>query len=342
MRPDEELLMSEWALSGRAASDPTKAEAGVTPIPNGGVSSVSAANSDTWSDIGKIGLASVPPKRSDNEGETRLQRRDMRPGLVIASLILAVLMAAAIAPNRLADGDPLEGNARQAFRAPSFAHPLGTDENGRDVWTRLVYGARPSLVLGFAATVFAVVLGAAIGLFSGLSHPLVDNFVMRVADVLMAFPEYLVALVVITYCGHGTLNEIAALATASVPRFARMVRAQTQIIRRAPYVEAATALGLRGSTVIIRHVLANAIRPVLVLATIDVGLKIGAGASLSFLGFGAPPPSPEWGLMLSVGRDFLANAWWLTAFPAVAIILTVLSVTTVGRELVRRSEGRGL
>lgn len=264
----------------------------------------------------------------------------MRPDLILAGLFVLFLVVAAVHPGWLAAGDPLEANARQAFRAPSAAHLLGTDENGRDVLTRVIYGVRPSLFMGLAATAIGLSLGTALGLVAGLGHRSVDGIVMRFVDVLLAFPDLLLALFIITFWGQGTANAIIAVGAASVPRFARMVRAQTHVVRRAQYVEAAITLGLLPWTLIARHVLPNAIKPVLILATIGIGGKIAAGASLSFLGLGTPPPAPEWGAMLSVGRNFLTNAWWLTAVPGIAVTLTVLSVTALGRELLRRSEGK--
>lgn len=263
-----------------------------------------------------------------------------RPGLVLAALFLLLLIVAAIQPSWLTTIDPLEANAREAFRAPSAWHWLGTDENGRDVLARIVYGVRPSIVIGLAATVIGVALGAGLGLTAGLSHKSVDFALMRVVDVLMAFPVLLLALVIITFWGQGTFNAVIAIGLASLPRYSRIVRAQVQTVRHASYVEAATTLGLHRLTVILRHVLPNALKPVLILAVIGIGEKIAFGAALSFLGLGAPPPAPEWGSMLSVGRNFLANAPWLTAVPGFAITLTVLSASAIGRELLRRSEGR--
>lgn len=266
--------------------------------------------------------------------------RQLRPGLVLAALFVLFLVVAALYPSLLTSNDPLAASAREAFRAPSAAHWLGTDENGRDVWTRLIYGVQPSLLMGLAATAIGLTIGIAVGLFAGLGHRIVDNFLMRLIDVLLAFPDLLLALVIITFWGQGLVNAVIAVGVASVPRYARMVRAQTHIVRNAQYVEAAVTLGLRRSTVIFRHVLPNAIKPILILATIGIGGKIAAGAALSFLGFGAPPPSPEWGSMLSVGRNFLSNAWWLVAAPGVAVTLTVVSITALGRELLLRSEGK--
>lgn len=267
-------------------------------------------------------------------------RINVRFGLILAGAFFAVLLVAAVKPDLLVAGDPLEGVARQAFRAPGAGHLLGTDENGRDVFTRLVYGARPSLIMGFAATAIGVVAGVGLGLLAGLGPRFFDGLVMRFIDVLLAFPDILLALVIITFWGQGMVNAIIAVGIASVPRYARLVRAQAHVVRKSAYVEAAVSLGQGRAELIFRHILPNSIKPILLLATIGIGGKIAAGASLSFLGFGAPPPSPEWGSMLSVGRNFLANAWWLTAVPGIAIILTVITLTALGRELMRRSEGR--
>jgi peptide/nickel transport system permease protein len=260
----------------------------------------------------------------------------------MAGLFAILLLISAFVPQWLVSGDPLEANARQAFREPSAAHPFGTDENGRDLLTRIVYGVRPSLIMGLAATAIGVGLGTTFGLFAGLGSRIIDGALMRLVDVLLAFPDILLALLIITFWGQGTINAIIAVGFASVPRYARMVRAQTHIVRRAAYVEAATTLGLARTVIIFRHVLPNAIKPIIILATIGVGGKIATGASLSFLGLGAPPPAAEWGSMLSIGRNYLANAWWLTALPSLAVALTVLSLTTLARAVARHSEGKTL
>lgn len=265
-----------------------------------------------------------------------------RPGLLLAGLFVTLLVLASIEPSWLVHSDPLAASARDAFRAPNAAHWLGTDENGRDVLARLVHGARASLLMGVAATVIALVGGVLLGLAAGLGHRWLDAAIMRFIDVLLAFPDLLLALLIITFWGQGMLNAVIAIGIAGIPRFARMVRAQTLVVRRAPYVETALTLALPRLLVILRHVLPNAIKPILILATISVGGNIAAGASLSFLGFGAPPPAPEWGAMLSVGRNFLANAWWLVAAPGVAVTLTVVAITALGRALLRHSEGKAL
>ena len=265
-----------------------------------------------------------------------------RPGLVFAALFVLALAVAAIAPGLLIPGDPLAASARDAFRAPSAAHWLGTDENGRDVLVRLVHGVRPSFVLGLAATVLGLAAGVALGLSAGLGPRWLDAAFMRFVDVLLAFPDILFALVIITLFGQGLVNVVLAVAIASVPRYARLVRAQVHAIRHSGYVEAALTLGHSRASLVWRHVLPNAIKPVLLLAVIGIGGKIAAGGALSFLGLGAPPPAPEWGSMLAIGRNYLANAWWLVAAPAAALTLTVLSVTALGRVFIRRREGKSL
>jgi peptide/nickel transport system permease protein len=263
-----------------------------------------------------------------------------RPGLLLAALFVIVLLVAAFRPDWLTSGDPLAADARIAFQAPSWHHVLGTDENGRDVLTRLVYGARPSLLMGLSATAISLAGAVVLGLLAGLGNRVLDGAVMRLIDVLLAFPDLLLALVIIAFWGQGELNTILAVGIAGIPRNARMVRVQTRAVRSAQYIEAARTLGIGELSIVLRHVLPNAIKPILILTIISIGGQITAGASLSFLGLGAPPPSPEWGSMLSSGRDFLAIAWWLTAAPGAAITLTVLSITALGRELMRRREGK--
>lgn len=280
-------------------------------------------------------LSGIRPLRL--AGLTRL-----RPGLLLAGVFVALLLLAAVVPQWLAPYDPLEASARLAFQAPSNVYWLGTDENGRDVLSRLIYGVRSSLFMGIAATALGLAWGTLLGLIAGLGPRWLDGALMRGIDVLLSFPDLLLALVIITFFGQGTANLILAIGIAGVPRYARLVRAQTLNVRNAGYVESAVTLGQSHLAVVLRHILPNAFKPVLILATIGVGGAITAGAALSFLGFGAPPPAPEWGGMMSIGRSFLANAPWLVAWPALIITLTVVSISAIGREFLRRSEGKPL
>lgn len=268
------------------------------------------------------------------------RRRTFRPGVALGVAYLGLLALAAVAPGVLTSHDPLEISGAGAFLPPSAEHLLGTDQSGRDVLARLIYGARSSLVMGLGATGIAVAVGSAVGLLAGLANRYVEGAVMRLIDVTLSIPDLLMALVVITLLGTGTVNALFAVAFASVPYYARMIRAQTHVVRNTTYIEAATALGLRRWTVIRRHILPNAFKPLIALATIGIGNAIGAGASLSFLGLGTKPPAPEWGNMLSLGIQYISNDWLTVAIPGLAITLTVLSVTVVGRDLRRRTEGR--
>jgi peptide/nickel transport system permease protein len=268
----------------------------------------------------------------------RLVRR--RPGLAAAAVYLVFLAIANVFPTLLTSVDPLEASARDAFLGPSPEHLLGTDENGRDLLSRLIHGASASLLMGVGATAIGLFFGVSLGLTAGLGHRWLNAAVMRFVDVLLAFPDILLALVIITFWGDGLANAIIAVGIGSVPRYARLVCAQTLVIRKSAYVEAARTLGLHPLMLVWKHVLPNAMKPVILLATIGIGGKISVGASLSFLGFGAPPPAPEWGAMIANGRNYLGNAWWLTAFPGVALMLTVLAITALGREIRRRSEAK--
>ncbi len=270
----------------------------------------------------------------------RATRRRFRPGIVLAAVFALAIVLAALVPQWLAPQDPLAISPDGAFLHPSAAHLFGTDESGRDQFSRMIYGARASLLMGLGATAIGVAGGTLLGLLAGLGNRLLEGTVMRLVDVVLSVPELLLALVVVTLLGSGVANALFAIGFASIPSYARLVRAQTHIVRRSSYVEAATALGIRRFTVIRRHVLPNAVKPVLVLATIGIGTAISAGAALSFLGLGAKPPAAEWGDMLSTGLQYISNDWLMVAFPGVTITLTVLSVTVLGRELRRRSEGR--
>ncbi|GLW10912.1 ABC transporter permease [Microtetraspora sp. NBRC 13810] len=266
--------------------------------------------------------------------------KGIRPGVWLAALVLVLLVAAALAPHLFTGQDPLAVDSARTLQPPSAEHLLGTDENGRDVYSRIVFGTRTSLLLGFGAIAIALVGGGLLGVLAGLGNRFVEGLIMRLSDVGLAFPELLLALVVITVAGGGTWNALVAIGVANIPNYARVVRAQTLSIRRSTYVEAAHALGLSGPRVVLRHVLPNAVKPVLILATIGVGTALVAGSALSFLGLGTPPPEPEWGSMLSTARNFISRAWWYGVFPGAAITLTVISVTVVGRWLRLRSEGR--
>ncbi|EJL85352.1 peptide ABC transporter permease [Pantoea sp. RIT-PI-b] len=257
-----------------------------------------------------------------------------------AILFLLVLAVAVIAPQWLAHSDPLLADPVNAQLPPSAQHWLGTDQLGRDLLTRVIYGSRYSLLISVAAMALAVVFGTLLGLAAALARGVVDELLSRAVDVISAFPDLLLALMLIAFTGPGTNNLIIALGVASVPRFARVVRAQTYSVMTSGYVEQARTFGLSRFTLITRHILPHAIAQVPALATLGLGTAIIGTAGLSFLGMGPQPPTAEWGLMLAEGRNYLRNAWWIAVWPGVFITLTVIAVNTLGRYWQARFEGR--
>ena len=266
--------------------------------------------------------------------------RRLGPGAWLAMLFLVLVAVAAVFPGLLVDGKPGDADVLSALQGPGGDHLLGTDANGRDLLVRIVYGARPSMLAGLGATALAVSVGTLLGLLAGLGGRIADEIVMRLADVVLSLPSLLLALLILVVTGPGTANSIYAIAIYTTPGFARLVRIQSLVIRRSPYVEAAVSLGLHRTRIILRHIVPNVFAPLLVLATIEVGTALVAAASLSFLGFGPKPPTPEWGAMLAGGSEYFQVAWWVSVFPGLAITLTVLALTVSGRALQRWAEGR--
>ncbi|MDR6868409.1 peptide/nickel transport system permease protein [Microbacterium resistens] len=263
--------------------------------------------------------------------------------LVLTLLSGAVLLAAvalAVLPGVFATADPLQTDVRQALLPPSPAHWFGTDQSGRDVYSRVVHGAGRSLGIGVLATGLALLGGMLIGTLSGLAARPVDAILMRANDVLMAFPEFLLALIVVALLGPGAVNVAVAVTLAAAPVYVRLARSQTQALRRAEHVEAARILGVPAGRAFLRHIAPGVLGSLSVLATIGLGSSILAAAGLGFLGLGPAEPAPEWGLMLAGGRNVLGQAWWISVFPGLAITATVLAATYAGRTLRARAEGR--
>lgn len=261
-------------------------------------------------------------------------------GLWIAGLYLTLVALAAFAPDLLATHDPLQTDVRAALQPPSGEHLFGTDQSGRDVLARVVHGAARSAGIGLLATALALVAGLAVGALSGIAPRWADAVLMRVTDILLAFPEFLVALIVVAVLGPGGANVAIAVTIAAVPVYIRLARTQTRTLRVAEHVEAARILGVGRMRAFIRHVVPGVLGSLSVLATIGIGSAILAAAGLSFLGLGPAEPQPEWGLMLAGGRNVLGQAWWISVFPGLAITLTVISATVLGRALRARMEGR--
>jgi len=257
-----------------------------------------------------------------------------------AVAMLALVALAALFPGVLATHDPLQTDVRSALLPPGPDHLFGTDQSGRDVYSRVVHGAGRSVGIGLLATAIALVGGLLVGSLAGSAPRAIDSALMRVNDVLMAFPEFLVALVVVALLGPGPANVAIAVTIAAVPVYVRLARVQTRTLALAEHVEAARILGVTPLRAFVRHVAPGVLGSLSVLATIGIGSSILAAAGLSFIGLGPTEPTPEWGLMLAGGRNVLGRAWWISVFPGLAITLTVVCATVVGRVLRAQLEGR--
>ncbi|MEU5634185.1 ABC transporter permease [Streptomyces rishiriensis] len=256
-----------------------------------------------------------------------------RPGLLLSVVVLVLVVLASFVPGLFTSQDPLKGVPSQNFRGPSGSHWFGTDELGRDVFSRVAHGAQLSLKATLIAVLVAFVVGGLLGVVAGFVGRWADDVLMRFVDVLLSIPALFMSLALVTALGYGTVKVAVAVGIAGVAGFARVARAEVLRVRQAVFVEASRAGGARWYSVLGRHVLPHAAGPVIVLATLDFGSSILAVSALSFLGYGAPPPAPEWGTLISDGRNYLANAWWLTALPGLAIAATVLAANRIARAM---------
>lgn len=254
----------------------------------------------------------------------------------ISLVVLAVVVLSAIFAPWLAPQDPLDQATARRFRPPAWeerslpGYVLGTDQQGRDVLSRIIYGSRISVIVGITAVVISVLIGVTLGLLAGYYPGVVGDIIGRLADIQLAFPTILLALVLVAVVGPSLLNVILILGVVGWVVYARVVRGRVLTIERMEFVQAARALGATDRRIIVRHILPNVLTPVIVLATLELATVIIAEASLSFLGVGVQPPTPTWGNMLADGREYVQRAWWLSTFPGLAILLTVLSVNLLG------------
>jgi len=257
-------------------------------------------------------------------------RRFLRnPGTVLGSaLALLLLLVAVFAPQ--ISGDPLAQDLTVRLQPPSAEHLLGTDQLGRDVWSRVVHGSRISLRIGLTVVGVALVLGGFIGLVAGMFGGLVDEVAMRITDIFFAFPALILAMAIAGALGPSLGNLMIAVAAVTWPYYARLIRAQVLSLKTLDFVDASRALGASRWRQALRHVLPNAITPLLVQASFDVGAAILTAAGLGFIGFGAQPPTPEWGAVVSETRSFISEAPWASSAPAIAILITVLAFNLLG------------
>lgn len=265
-------------------------------------------------------------------GGVRIGGRTLSPAFIAGVAILAVWVLLALLAPAAAPHDPL-ATVSGAREAPSSEFWFGTDRLGRDVFSRVVHGARVSLVLGFISVAIGAALGSALGLVSGYYRGAIDTVLMRVVDAMLAFPGILLALVVIAALGPSIANVMVAVGVSTIPRYARLVRSTVLTVREEAYIDAARLIGVPDHRIMLRHVLPNTAVPLLVLSTLEFGHAISVGAGLSFLGLGAQPPTPEWGLMVAVGRDVLGRAWWISTFPGLAIFTVVMATNLLGDSL---------
>ena len=261
--------------------------------------------------------------------------RRIRPGLLLAWLVIAVVIAWAIVPWLFTGQDPISGVPTDKLQGPSLAHLFGTDAIGRDLFTRVVYGAVHSLSGAFVAVTVGLVAGTLLGVLAGSLGGVVDSVTMRLVDVLLAIPGLLLALSIIILLGFGTVNAAIAVGVGSIAAFARVSRSEVVRVRQSDYVEAAFGSGARLYSVLFRHVLPNSLTAVVGLAALQFGTAILAISTLGFLGYGAPPPTPEWGLLIAEGRNYVATSWWLTVLPGLVVVAVVLSANRISHALGR-------
>jgi peptide/nickel transport system permease protein len=250
---------------------------------------------------------------------------------VAGGIVILLLLVIAAAPSVFATHDPTRfQNPTNRFAPPSAEHWFGTDNLGRDIYSRVIYGTQVTLSVAFRSVIFGAIIGVTLGIVAGYYGRWIDTIIMRLMDILLAFPGILLALAIVSALGASLDNVVIAIAIFSVPSFARIVRGSTLVVRNLEYIEAIRALGARDFKIIFQHVLPNVMSPIIVQATLYIATAILIASGLSFLGLGAQPPTPEWGLMLSAGRDFIWNAIHVTLFPGLAIVLAVLAFNLFG------------
>lgn len=263
-----------------------------------------------------------------------------RPAAKIGLAIVVVFLFLCVAAPLVAPHDPYAQDLMSALAPPSWAHPLGTDQYGRDVASRVLYGARYALFAIVVGDGLALALGTAMGLSAGYLGGAVDAVIMRITDVLLAFPYLLLALIIVAALGPSLLHSLIAIGIVYTPQYARLVRGQVLSVRQSDYVRAARALGASARRIVLRHVAPNSLSPVLIMATLQAGSVVVETAGLSFLGLGAQPPSPDWGALLADGQNYFLTAWWIATFPGLAIFVAVLGFNLLGDALRREFDPR--
>ena len=255
------------------------------------------------------------------------------PGLLLPLAFALLLVVAMCAPKWFTGGTPDAIDPEAILLPPGPGHWFGTDELGRDLFCRVIYGTSESLTIGVGAMAIACLGGIALGTAASLAPPMVRSLLVRLIDILLAFPELLLALLVIAVLGRGPVNTLLAVGLSHIAAYARLVRSQVLHVKLSGYVEHAVTLGERRRTIILQHIVPNTIRPLMILATIGVGTSVLTASALSFLGLGVVPPEAEWGALLAEGRNFLEIAPWMSLLPATVVAISVISITLLGRRL---------
>jgi peptide/nickel transport system permease protein len=253
----------------------------------------------------------------------------------LSAAVLLLVAAWALVPGVFTSQDPLRGNHLEKFQPPSLAHWFGTDHLGRDVLTRVIFGTSHTILTAGLAVAVGLVVGSVLGILAGVSGPLVDALGMRISDVLLSLPAFLVSIWIVTAYGPGPLSVGLGVGIGSIAIFARVFRTEVLRVRALDYVEAAFLSGETRWSVIRRHIVPNALGAIVALAVIDLSAAILSISALGYLGYSAPPPTPEWGLLVAEGRSYLATAWWLTSLPGAVILVVIVALGVVSRRLLK-------
>lgn len=276
--------------------------------------------------------------KSDHESQIKeflfiINLLKKNPSAIVGLSIIIVLVIIAIFAPLISPSDPIKINLPQRLQAPSWQHLMGTDEAGRDILSRVIYGSRISLKIGIIIVGIAVFIGTFFGLISGYFGGKIDNLIMRLMDIIIAFPPFVLAVAIAAAMGPSLLNAMLAVAIVQIPKFARLSRGETLSLREKEFITAARLSGSSSFQIILYHILPNCLSSIVVLSTLSIGESIIYTASLSFIGLGAQPPVPEWGAIVSVGRKYLMDQWWYSTLPGLMILITVMGFNLLGDAL---------
>lgn len=264
----------------------------------------------------------------------RLQMKN--PFTILAFVFLAIVILMAIFPGLFTKYDPIAQDMKALLKAPSSEHLFGTDNLGRDIFARVVYSARLDILIGIFAMLIPCICGTFIGLFSGFFGEKVDALIMRILDIFTAFPLMVLVIAIVAILGSGIKNLFIAIWIVGWREYAKLVRSEVLVVKNSEYVSAAKTLGYSNGRIMLRHILPNVVNSAFVYAISDIMLCMLMGASLSFLGLGVPTPTPEWGAIISEGKNFITTAWWIAAFPGMALAFTGISISLIGEEVSKR------